>query len=758
MAEGSIASSITSTSHTLTQAPGMSPSTPAGGAPLALLDTFNRPNRHTFLQPPAAIPSSSLNLVKDTLESFAARVGDEQQRQVKEANRKRKRSERIRGDEADVLKIRRIHVDGFETGQVWQQAKKVIASTLKSSEEALRELEEQSGVVNGVNGHVEDEDDKDDISDSGSVGEDEDAVNAELNELEDEIEDEMEEDEEAAEAELDELEAENEEHLEEDEEAANMDLDEVEAEAYDEMDGFDEEEESEDEPAEDLIEDVHGLNDGFFSIDNFNKQTQWFEDQDARGDPNTDLASDDEEINWDADPYAPTAESKKGKSKGKKSKHEDSDDEMDEEESEDDEGDGPTFGNMDLYAPEGDSDIEAEDFDAEVDDNDEGENANDVFYKDFFAPPPRKKKDQPRKERKVRFEPDDAEVDRAMADVKRDLFEDVSDMEDSEDALSDASAGDPRSRRSAHERRQAKIIDEIRKLESAAVAKREWTLSGEASAVERPVNSLLEENLDFEHIGKPVPVITPEVTESIEDLIKRRILANEFDDILRRRPDADAPDARRGLVQLDDTKSKKGLAEIYEEEHIKNTNPDTYISKADEKLKREEEEVAGMWRDVCAKLDGLSSWHYKPKPAAPAITVVSDVATVAMEDAQPATAQGVAGGESAIAPQEVYRARKDNAEQGEVVRGGLPVAREEMSREEKTRRRRRAKERGRKSEGGKAQTPGQANGPGKGSKKDTMADLKKGGVRVINRRGEILDVEGNKAKPQKTISSGGYKL
>lgn len=747
MAEGSIASSLTSTSHTLTNAPAMSPS--AVASPLALLEIVGGPNRHAFLQPPAALPSSSLNLVKDTLESFAGTVGDEQLRQVRDANRKRKRSERIRADDAEVLKVRRIHVDGFETGQVWQQAKRIIASTLKSSEEALRELEEQNGVVNG-----DAESEEDDVS-AGS-GE------------EDEIDGEEESDEEGISGAFSEG--------EEGEEVDDMDMDglsgeeDIEAEDEDaEMDGMDgfedeEEEESEDEP-EDLVEDVHGLNDGFFSIDNFNKQTQWFEEQDARGDPNTDLANDDEEIDWDADPYAlPAKADKPKKDSSKKSKlglDSDEDEAEDEEEEEDDDEEGgPTFGNMDLYAPEGDSDVEADDLEPEEDDDDQGENANDVFYKDFFAPPPRKKGDRPAKERKVRFEPtqpDDADIDRAMADVKRDLFEDVSDAEDSEDALSDVSAGDPRSRRSAHERRQAKIVDEIRKLEAAAVAKRDWTLTGEASAVERPVNSLLEEDLDFEHVGKPVPVITPEVTESLEELIKRRILAADFDDILRRRPDADiTTDARRGLVEVDDTKSKKGLAEIYEEEHLKNANPDTYVSKADEKLRKEEAEVQGMWADVCARLDALSSWHYKPRPAAPAITVVSDVATVAMEDAQPATAQGVAGGESAIAPQEVYRAgAKGTAEEGEVSRGGVPIAREEMSREEKTRRRRRAKERGRKSGDGKTE---ERAAPGKGSRKDTVADLKRGGVRVINKRGEILDVEGNKAREGKGVTGGGFKL
>lgn len=756
MAEGSIASSLTSTSHTLTNAPAMSPSAvaaPNGASPLAFLETISGPNRHAFLQPPASIPSSSLNLVKDTLESFAGTVGDEQLRQVRDANRKRKRSERIRADEADVLKVRRIHVDGFETGQVWQQAKRIIASTLKSSEEALRELEEQNGVVNGVNGDVESEEEGE------SAGSEE----------EDELEGEEESDEEGVSGAYSEG--------EEDEEADDMEMDgfsgEDDIDAEDEdaemdgMDGFDDEEEEEEESeeeAEDLVEDVHGLNDGFFSIDNFNKQTQWFEEQDARGDPNTDRADDDDEIDWDADPYAVPAKSdkpKKGASKKSKLDFDSDEDEgEDGEEEEDDEEGGPTFGNMDLYAPEGESDNEADDMELE-DDDDQGENANDIFYKDFFAPPPRKKSDKPAKEKKVRFEPsqpDDADIDRAMADVKRDLFEDLSDAEDSEDALSDVSAGDPRSRRSAHERRQAKIVDEIRKLEAAAVAKREWTLTGEASAVERPVNSLLEEDLDFEHVGKPVPVITPEVTESLEELIKRRILAADFDDILRRRPDAEiTSDTRRGLVEVDDTKSKKGLAEIYEEEHLKNTNPDTYVSKADEKLKKEEAEVQNMWADVCARLDALSSWHYKPRPAAPAITVVSDVATVAMEDAQPATAQGVAGGESAIAPQEVYRAgAKGTTEEGEVSRGGVPIAREEMSREEKTRRRRRAKERGRKSGDGKETKERAA--PGKGSRKETVADLKKGSVRVINKRGEILDVEGNKAREGKAVTGGGFKL
>ncbi|KAJ8123521.1 hypothetical protein ONZ43_g553 [Nemania bipapillata] len=345
-----------------------------------------------------------------------------------------------------------------------------------------------------------------------------------------------------------------------------------------------------------------------------------------------------------------------------------------------------------------------------------------------------------------------------MADVRRDLFEDESEHEDSDNVLSDVSAGNPKSRRSAHERRQAKLAEEIRKLEAANVAKKDWTMSGEARAIERPMNSLLEEDLDFEHAGKPVPVITPDVNESIEDLIKRRILAREFDEVVRRRPDAAefSSNTRRGLANVEDTKSKQGLAEIYEEEHTKNANPDSYVSKSDEKLRNQEMEIEQMWKEVSSRLDALSSWSYRPRPVVPTLTIVSDVATISMEDAQPTTAQGVGGGDNTLAPQEVYKAGKENAEKGEIItKSGLPVAKQEMTREDKTRKRRREKERIRKAGGTNSNTPQSAKAQ---QRKETIGDLRKGGVKVINKKGEIVDIDGNKAKATKATSSGTFKL
>ncbi|KAL2178271.1 Mpp10 protein-domain-containing protein [Thermothelomyces heterothallicus CBS 202.75] len=751
---GSTTSSLTSTSHTLSHAPAMAPEvvqSGEGSAVAVFLDSTFASNRHAFLRPSPLLPSGSLQLAKDTLDALAGQVADHQQQRLRDAGKKRKRDGTQ--DKTTVLKIRKLHIDGFDTGQVWQQAKKIINSALQESAQVLKELEENDEVVHITNGDAEESRHIEFGEDGFEVGseEDESATDGDTEESDDDgasLAGDDGDDEEMAESEA-----------EGDDQKGELDDD-------DEVDGAEkrgadeegDEDDYDDEPEEELVEDPYGLNDGFFSIDEFNKQTQWFEDQDARGDPNTDRFSDDESIDWHADPFAPKKPRKKGADED-----EDDESDMDMDEDGEEDGTGAVFSKQDLEdMDDGDDGEEGGNLDDDLHDMGLDLTANDIYYDDFFAPPKKKKKpgnvtkrrDSPKPSR-----PQDADIERAENDVRRDLFEDLSERSDSEDALSDVSAGDPKSRRSAHERRQAKIAEEIRRLEAELVAKRAWTLSGEASAVDRPVNSLLEEDLDFEHVGKPVPVITEEVSESIEALIKRRILAQEFDEVLRRRPDTfgNPNGTRRGLVDVDDTKAKQSLAEIYEEEHVKKANPDAYVSQADEKLRRDEEEIKKMWKEISAKLDALSSWHYKPKPAAPTLTVVADVATVAMEDAQPTTAQGVAGGESMIAPQEVYAPGKDTAEKGEVVaKSGLPVAKQEMTREEKLRRRRREKERIRKAGGIDANKPVSKKAQ---EQRETINDLKKGGVKVINRKGEVVGLDGKKVVEQKgSQSSGAFKL
>jgi U3 small nucleolar RNA-associated protein MPP10 len=687
-----------------------------------------------------------LAFVKETLDSFAGKLGEEQAERLKELRRKRKRGESGQ-EESEVLKIRKVHTEGFEVEHVWEQARRVIDALRGDAERALEELgeveaESKEDKAQTEDGGVElkfDEDGFEVGSDDESLGEVQNVSGSE-------------EDEDGFEAEgVD------------DEDSLNA----AEVEALADQDDFEDEQDEDSEAAGVFVEDPNGLNDGFFSIEEFNKQTEFLERQDAAGDIYTGEASDEEEIDWDADPLSMT---EMPVSSSRRAAAMDVDDDENEEVEDDKDEDGPTFGDMDLSASERESDDGDEDLEIDEEIDPAGDNTNDILYKDFFEPPPRKAgkgerqadylERQSRKTKAIEAEDDATGIERAMTDVRRDLFDDISDEEGSEDAPSEVDPSDPKSRKSAHERRQLKLAEEIRRLEAASVAKREWTLAGEARAADRPLNSLLEEDLDFERTGKPVLEVTAEVTESIEELIKRRILTQEFDEVIRRRPDSVPTNTRRGAFELDDSKPQQSLAEMYEEEHVKAHNPDTYVSKADEQLRKEENEIAAIWKDVSAKLDALSSWHYKPKPPAPSLTIVPDVATVAMEDAQPTTASGINAGSSMLAPQEIYKAgkEKESIEKGEVVpKSGAPVARQEMTREEKLRRRRREKERIKKRGG--VELNQRPESKKTKQKRETLGELKKGGVKVIGRKGDIRDVEGNKVQAAVAINgAGGFKL
>ena len=59
-------------------------------------------------------------------------------------------------------------------------------------------------------------------------------------------------------------------------------------------------------------------------------------------------------------------------------------------------------------------------------------------------------------------------------------------------------------------------------------------MQGEVKAAQRPVNSLLEEFLEFNMASKIPELITQEETNRLEDTIKQRILDELFDDPIRK--------------------------------------------------------------------------------------------------------------------------------------------------------------------------------------------------------------------------------
>ncbi|CAG8610610.1 15913_t:CDS:10, partial [Racocetra persica] len=206
--------------------------------------------------------------------------------------------------------------------------------------------------------------------------------------------------------------------------------------------------------------------------------------------------------------------------------------------------------------------------------------------------------------------------------------------------------------KSPFHKKQEKVQKRIEQLEMENIADKDWTLMGEVSSKHRPLNSLLEEDLNFDHIVKPAPVITEEVTIKLEDMIKQRILDETFDDVERKQDPNFRPFLPSKLVEVSDEKSKKSLAEIYEESYIKQTSdmPD----EKDEALKKEHQEIENMFKELCHKLDALSNFHYTPKPPRPEISVIADVPAIAMEEVIPVH---VSDG-TLLAPEEVYDKKK----------------------------------------------------------------------------------------------------
>ncbi|KAL8797353.1 MAG: hypothetical protein Q9195_000507 [Heterodermia aff. obscurata] len=693
---------------------------------------------HDFLQPSHSLHTAALILAKRYLDPLAQSTSNAQAQRQQDARRKRKRGQLDRYDSEPTLRMKQVYIEGLAVGQIWEQARRVLDANREEIERSFSEVM----VDNGEARKPEDR--------ANRVRAQKKAKMVAFDEAEDGAG--------SSSSEHRHHEFENQNH--------NVDVtlsNEVDVPSEEDLARLDIGKESDDdldpgkhdietESKEVFIADKNGLNDGFFSIDDFNRQSEFLEQQDARGGPDRGAASDEEEIDWDIDPATldlPT----KGPQRLASAEASDVEDEEN----------GPTFGDADINGVDNE---EASDAEADVE-NLGPSNTNDIMYADFFAPPPRKASKRSRALPKTQPPPSPAEeldgeddIQRTISAVRRDIFEDDLSPNESEDALTpDLDPDAPLSRRSNHEKRQAKLAAEIRKLEAANVAKRDWTLSGEARAADRPLNSLLEEDLEFERAGKPIPVITAEVSEDIEALIKRRILAREFDEVIRRRPGdlVTGKDVRRGRFEVDDSKPQQSLAEIYEAEHLENVDPEGHVSKQDEKLKKEQEVIKKLWADVSAKLDALSSWHYKPKPPEANINVVAHVPTISMEDARPSA--GAAAGESMLAPQEIYKAGEGADKKREVVpKSGLVKAREEMTREEKLRRRRREKERIRKA-GGLAKGTIPENSKTR-DKKEVVGQLKRGGVKIIGKKGELKDVDGKAAEGRQGVAGSGraYKL
>lgn len=234
---------------------------------------------------------------------MASGVSEAQVKRQQDARKKRKRGD-ADAESGPVLQLKKVHLDGFGVEQVWEQSKRVLDAARAEVERDLPEVlaGTDGALTNGFPG----QDgvkmvrfDEEGFEESGS--DDEEA--SELGEEgvdwqydgDDVSEDEDAEEEEEEEEDVEEEGLEGGFHTDEEDGADMEDIDM-------DRDDFDDEDASEDDqPAAEYVPDPNGLNDGFFSIDDFNRQSEFLEQQDVRGDDDG-AASDEEEVNWGEDP------------------------------------------------------------------------------------------------------------------------------------------------------------------------------------------------------------------------------------------------------------------------------------------------------------------------------------------------------------------------------------------------------------------------------------------------------------------------
>ncbi|CAN3358666.1 U3 small nucleolar RNA-associated protein Mpp10p [Diutina catenulata] len=597
-----------------------------------------------------------------------------------------------------------IYVDGLDASQVFGQSKMVLEGLGSSLlAESLPQVTQKYRV--GASSSLQDDESESD----GSEDSDGETLGAQAANAEDEegSVDNDEEEEEQQEAESEE------EEEDEEEEQSDSDFSGF-VSAEENLDGVDNEEESEEERPTTKEEkpvkaDAFGLNDGFFDIDEYNKQVLALEEND--GDI---VEDDDEEIDMFGDLSG----------------------------SEDEEDDG-----MEYY-------------------DDFFDKKGNVKARTIDSLPANTESDEVDAEE---AELDDGDYDNAVDNAMLDLFAD-------EGAEEDIKA--PEEKLSSFEKQQLALQKEIEKLEAELVADKKWTMKGEVTSQQRPQDSLLADpetaELEFDRTAKPVPVITEQVTETIEDLIRRRIRNKEFDDLPKRFITDVASFHNRQKMDVSQEKSSKSLAEIYEDQY-KDVADD---EEANAELKKQHDEISDLFASVSHKLDSLCSAHFIPKPnqfKQIEIKVSDNAAAISMEDSQPLHVSS----DATLAPQEIYKIGDDRVKADGVLgrsevqlKSGLSYSKEELSRDEKQRLHRAAKRKRTKDynerESSKLQRDqqnaaesaksGKERAPKRAKTSEVMDTLAKGNVTVIDKKGQLRDVKGNLKKDKERSGVSNLKM
>jgi U3 small nucleolar RNA-associated protein MPP10 len=143
----------------------------------------------------------------------------------------------------------------------------------------------------------------------------------------------------------------------------------------------------------------------------------------------------------------------------------------------------------------------------------------------------------------------------------------------------------------------------------------------------------------------------------LEEVIKRRILDEDWDDVIPRELPDVAWNMKRGeLPEVSQEKSKLGLGELYEREYLKKAvGYDVGAAEKETEEEKAKNEMKALFANLCSKLDALSNYHFAPRPVADEAEVRAvTTPAIAMEEVLPLHVSDARG----VAPEEVYGTRK----------------------------------------------------------------------------------------------------
>jgi len=320
-----------------------------------------------------------------------------------------------------------------------------------------------------------------------------------------------------------------------------------------------------------------------------------------------------------------------------------------------------------------------EEKDPDDEDEDDDDGVVDMTAADLFGAPQKQfieryKKKNPQSNKKSSKKDDDDDSwgeydfdkedktgwrDDRSEDQPQDDNDDEEEMEDMKDAKEDdvAVPGRKNDKKKNLTKEEEKLRRQTDELEKELINEKPWQMKGESKSTSRPTNSLLEGTPEFEMASKQAPIITVEHTIDLEDAIKKRIIAEDWDDVVPRElPDIGWNKKRGEAPEVSQEKSKLGLGELYEREYLKKAVG--YDKDAAEKQTEEDkakDEMKQLFANLCSKLDALSNYHFAPRPIADeAEARPVTVPAIAMEEVLPLHVSDARG----IAPEEVYAPKR----------------------------------------------------------------------------------------------------